>query len=73
MNGYEQDGMHDAMAGKFLPMYSIANGIGIEVLPNLYCYTDQIVNIVFVGDHTEDFVLVDTGMPGSSEKILEVV
>lgn len=73
MNGNEQDGMHDAMAGKFLPMYSIANGIGIDVLSDLYCYTDQIVNIAFVENHAEEFVLVDTGMPGSSEKILKVV
>ena len=53
---------------------SIGSGKGIEVLPDLYCHTIQIVNIVLVGHpNSKDFVLIDTGMPYSAEKILAVV
>lgn len=56
----------------FLPMTSIANGVGIAVLPDVYCYTDQIVNLVLVGN-TNEFVLVDAGMPKSVDEIKEMV
>lgn len=50
---------------KFIPATSINNGLGIEVLPDLYTYTIQIVNFCLVGQpESEDFVLVDAGMPG---------
>src|SRR5690606_5668583 len=73
MSNYHSDEMYDSMENRFLPMYSIASGIGVDVLPDLYCYTNQIVNICLVGNSAEDFVLVDTGMPESAEKIVEVV
>lgn len=59
----------------FLPMTSIGNGVGIAVLPDLFCYTDQIVNLVLVGNPTEtnEFVLIDAGMPKSAEEIKEMV
>ncbi|WP_420490619.1 MBL fold metallo-hydrolase [Neobacillus drentensis] len=59
----------------FLPMTSIGSGVGIAVLPDIFCYTDQIVNLVLVGkpNETEDFVLVDTGMPKSADEIKEMV
>lgn len=42
---------------KFIPATSIKSGHGIEVLPDLFSYTIQIVNICFVGHpHTNDFV-----------------
>lgn len=58
---------------KFIPTTSINNGLGMEVLPDLYSYTVQIVNFCLVG-HPEanDFVLVDAGMPGSAEEIIAV-
>ena len=34
---------------KYIPATSIGSGIGIEVLPDLFCYTVQIVNIILVG------------------------
>ncbi|WP_313238342.1 MBL fold metallo-hydrolase [Sporosarcina ureae] len=59
---------------KYIMATSIGSGKGIEVLPDLYCHTIQIVNIVLVGHpHSKDFVLIDTGMPYSAEKILAVV
>lgn len=58
---------------KFIPATSIASGVGIEVLPDLYCHTIQIVNICLVGDPiTKDFVLVDAGMPHSADEIISV-
>lgn len=59
---------------KFIPTTSLGSGTGIEVLPDLFCYTVQIVNICLVGSpDTEDFVLVDAGMPMSANEIISVV
>ena len=58
---------------KFIPATSIGSGVGIEVLPDLYSHTIQIVNICLVGTpESEDFVLVDAGMPGSADEIISV-
>lgn len=57
---------------KPIPATSIASGIGINVLPDLYCYTVQIVNMCFVGNpESQEFVIIDAGMPGSSSKIIK--
>lgn len=58
---------------KFIPETSIESGHGIEVLPDLFCYTIQIVNICFVGNpETNDFVLVDAGMPKCANEIFSI-
>lgn len=59
---------------KYIPTTSIGSGVGIEVLPDLYSFTVQIVNIHLVGDpQSGDFVLVDAGMPESAEAIFSVI
>lgn len=59
---------------KFIPASSINSGLGIEVLPDLYCYTVQIVNIVMAGEPASgDFVLIDAGMPESADSIITAV
>jgi glyoxylase-like metal-dependent hydrolase (beta-lactamase superfamily II) len=59
---------------KMIPMTSLASGEGIEVLPDLYNYTIQIVNIQLVGDPGSDpFVLIDAGMPGSADAIIGAI
>lgn len=59
---------------KYIMATSSGSGKGMEVLPDVYCHTIQIVNIVLVGHpHSKDFVLIDTGMPYSAKKILTVV
>ncbi len=59
---------------KYIPATSVGSGVGIEVLPDVYCFTIQIVNIHLVGHpEAKDFVLVDAGMPHSAEKIISVV
>lgn len=56
---------------KYIPATSIESGVGTEVLPDIYCYTVQIVNIVFIGHpYEKEFVLIDTGMPYSARKII---
>lgn len=57
---------------KPIPATSIRTGEHTEVVPDLSCLAIQIVNLVFVGarDSTE-FVVVDAGMPGSAETIIE--
>ncbi|GAB2574111.1 MBL fold metallo-hydrolase [Gracilibacillus alcaliphilus] len=57
---------------KYIPAVSINSGVGVEVLPDLYCHTIQIVNICLVGKPETDFVLVDAGMPKSADKIITV-
>jgi glyoxylase-like metal-dependent hydrolase (beta-lactamase superfamily II) len=58
---------------KYIPAMSIGNGVGIEVSPDIYSYTIQIVNICLIGrPGTEDVVLIDAGMPGSADKIISV-
>ncbi|MGG0231393.1 MBL fold metallo-hydrolase [Bacillus tropicus] len=58
---------------KFIPATSIESGHDIEVLPDLFSYTIQIVNICFVGHpHTNDFVLIDAGMPKCANEIISV-
>lgn len=64
--------MHYGDDYKYLPVTSAENGNGIEVLPDLYQYTVQIVNVIFYGRPADgDFVLIDAGMPKSSDKIIE--
>lgn len=56
---------------KYIPATSIGSGIGIEVLPDLYNHTVQIVNFQLVGyPETKDFVLIDAGMPNSADEII---
>jgi glyoxylase-like metal-dependent hydrolase (beta-lactamase superfamily II) len=58
---------------KYIPATSVASGTGVEVLPDLFCYTVQIVNVILVGNRaTKDFVLVDAGMPYSADEIITV-
>jgi glyoxylase-like metal-dependent hydrolase (beta-lactamase superfamily II) len=57
---------------KFIPATSVGSGVGIQVLPDLFCYTIQIVNIILVGDQPNEFVLVDAGMPRSADEIISV-
>lgn len=58
---------------KYIPATSIASGSGIEVLPDLYQFTIQIVNIHMVGYPNKEFVLIDAGMPMSADHIINAV
>lgn len=55
----------------YLPMTSIYSGSEQEVLPDVSCYTIQIVNICMIGTpDSENWVLVDAGMPRSADMII---
>ena len=59
---------------KYIFATSTESGKGTEVLPDLYCHTVQIVNIILVGHpYSNEFVLVDAGMPYSAKKIISVI
>ncbi|MBD8836719.1 MBL fold metallo-hydrolase [Paenibacillus sp. CFBP 13594] len=59
---------------KFVPVTSVGSGVGTEILPDLFCYTIQIVNICLVGNpKSDEFVLVDAGMPKSANEIISVI
>ncbi|MEK4660496.1 MBL fold metallo-hydrolase [Priestia sp. FSL H7-0729] len=59
---------------KFIPVTSVGSGMGTEILPDLFCYTIQIVNICLVGNpKSDEFVLVDAGMPKSANEIISVI
>lgn len=68
-----QEDMHYGSDYHFIPAVSVRSGTGVEVLHDVYCYTDQIVNLVLVGKPDQGtFVLVDAGMPGSAKEIISV-
>ena len=57
----------------FIPMTSIGAGKVKELAADVCYYTNQIVNVVFVGlPGSDGWVLIDAGMPGSAKKILSV-
>ncbi len=59
---------------KLIPATSVTSGVGIEVLPDLYCCNVQIVNIILAGNpEDKEFVLVDAGTPGSADTIFSMV
>lgn len=65
--------MHQSKDNKFIPMTSVSSGKGTEVTKDVFYYTNQIVNVVMVGEPgSPNWVLVDAGMPKSGEEILEV-
>jgi glyoxylase-like metal-dependent hydrolase (beta-lactamase superfamily II) len=57
----------------YIPMTSISSGKGVEVLPDVFCYTNQIVNVIMLGHPRQgSWVLVDAGMPQSGKEIISV-
>lgn len=58
---------------KFIPATSVQSGVSQELLPDLYAHTIQIANIAFYScPGSNDFVLIDAGMPKSAEEIISV-
>jgi len=54
-------------------MNNMFNRSGEEIRDDLYYYTNQIVNVVMIGEPTDtDWVLVDTGMPKCGAEILAI-
>lgn len=65
--------MHYGSDYKMIPVTSVKSGVSVEVRPDVYCHTIQIVNICLIGEPgTDKFVLVDAGMPGSANDIISI-
>lgn len=56
----------------YIPMTSVHSGKVREVLPDVCYYTDQIVNVIFIGRPGSKWAIIDAGMPTSGNKIIEV-
>lgn len=57
----------------YIPMTSLTDGVSQRVADDLYCLPIQIVNVSFIGNPQmeKEWVLVDTGMPKSTEHIYD--
>ena len=64
--------MEQSKDNKIIPMTSIDSGKLREVTPDVAYYTNQIVNLVMIGNSGGSWVLVDAGMPKSASEIIEV-
>jgi glyoxylase-like metal-dependent hydrolase (beta-lactamase superfamily II) len=60
--------MRQSKDDKFIPMTSVSSGKLREVRSDVFYYTNQIVNVVFIGT-PQQWVLIDAGMPKSGEEI----
>lgn len=63
--------MHQSKDNHIIPMTSVSAGKGREVLPDVFYYTNQIVNVIFIG-HAKSpaWTLIDAGMPKSGHNII---
>src|SRR5690606_39095246 len=64
--------MEQSKDNKIIPMTSIDSGKLREVTPDVAYYTNQIVNLVMIGNPGGNWVLVDAGMPKCDSEIIEV-
>src|SRR4051812_27542362 len=64
--------MQEAKDARLIPMTSFSSGKGVEVLPDVYYYTNQIVNFIFIGrPDDKEWFLIDAGMPKSGAEVIE--
>jgi glyoxylase-like metal-dependent hydrolase (beta-lactamase superfamily II) len=65
--------MQQSSDSHYIPMTSVHSGDIREARPDVVYYTDQIVNVIFIGiPGRTEWVLVDAGMPGKGAGILDV-
>ncbi|WP_232336762.1 MBL fold metallo-hydrolase [Planococcus lenghuensis] len=57
---------------RFQPLSSVRSGDGVQITPDVYGFTTQIVNVYMIGNPAESnkWVLVDAGMPRQADKVL---
>lgn len=63
--------MEQSEDNKMIPMTSINSGKLREVKPDVAYYTNQIVNLIMIGEPGGNWVLVDAGMPKSGKEIIK--
>lgn len=61
-----------SLEAKFIPITTVTSGKGVEVASDVFCLPIQIVNVCLIGDPqtSQDYILIDTGMPNSADSIL---
>lgn len=64
--------MDQSKDNRAIPMTSVDSGKLREVAPDVAYYTNQIVNLVLIGEPGGNWVLVDAGMPKSGTELIEV-
>lgn len=64
--------MHESGDKKFIPMTSLTSGTEDEAAKDVSYYTDQIVNVGFIGYPEGDWFLIDAGLPYSADDIQSV-
>lgn len=65
--------MHQSKDHHSIPMTSVSSGKIREVAHDVAYYTDQIVNLIFVGVPNQGgWTLVDAGMPNSAKSIIKI-
>ncbi|HEX8315722.1 MAG TPA: MBL fold metallo-hydrolase [Flavisolibacter sp.] len=62
--------MEQSKDNRVIPMTSVNSGKTREVALDVHYYTNQIVNVVFIGLPGGEWVLVDAGMPKSGKEII---
>lgn len=69
----EERTMKQSDDSKFIPMTAITGGSETSATDDIHYLTDQIVNVIFVGNkNTKNWILIDTGMPKSYKNVIEV-
>lgn len=64
--------MQQSDDNKLIPMTSVDSHKGRTLRPGIFYYTNQIVNIIMIGEAEQgDWVLIDAGMPKSGKEIIE--
>jgi glyoxylase-like metal-dependent hydrolase (beta-lactamase superfamily II) len=65
--------MNQSKDSHMIPMTSLSSGKGYTIRPDLYYYTNKIVNVIFIGEPGKGgWTLIDAGMPNSGGEIIEV-
>jgi glyoxylase-like metal-dependent hydrolase (beta-lactamase superfamily II) len=64
--------MEQSEDNKVIPMTSVSSGKLREAAPHVHYYTNQIVNLAFIGKPDGTWVLIDAGMPKSAKEIIDV-
>jgi glyoxylase-like metal-dependent hydrolase (beta-lactamase superfamily II) len=64
--------MKQSEDNKIIPMTSVDSGKLREVTPDVAYYTNQVVNLIMIGEPGSSWVLIDAGMPKSGEEIIKV-
>jgi glyoxylase-like metal-dependent hydrolase (beta-lactamase superfamily II) len=62
------------MEDKLIPVTSVRAGQGEDLAPDVFMYTNQVVNLFFIeiSNQENKWIMVDTGMPKSAETLKNV-